>query len=432
MVTPLEQSVGSSCRIIPLRLPTLKVSSVSEPKKPSQRTHTVACPVCATRIEVHTSDVGRKTRCPDCEHTFEIKKAEIKLEIPEAIIDDGDEYGLKDVTQDNDDARRKMSQRLMSQAEKEIREQAERKDLNKRTQGAFEERKPREYTVEDIEEVEKKPHESLTPIDYDPRAETVDFPLNFSAKELARDGKMLADVGLLMRWVFLSIFTSVTIYCAANAVYYGSLDQQTFSTYMYTLFGSTLSVVLGAGTITFLGSYLLFLVMTISSGLDEWDWPELGIFDRVMEALFFVLALVLTMVPFGIMVTIKVSFAWVFLFLPCVLFPIVYLSMLDQGSLMVPWSNVIVASLFKLPVKWALFYVGTLGLLAAVAFIGYAVYSMAGIERLGYISLPGGVLVVGYMLVYAIWLGRLSWEIAEVNSVYEEAGTSDKKEPASH
>ena len=422
----------SLCRIIPLRLPTLKVSSVSEPKKPSQRTHTVTCPVCATRIEVRTSDVGRKTRCPDCEHTFEIKKEEIKLEIPEEVIDDGDEYGLKDVTQDNDDARRKMSQNIMSQAEKEIREQAERKDLNKRTQGAFEERKPREYTVEDIEEVEKKPHESLTPIDYDPRAETVDFPLNFSPAELARDGKMLADVGLLMRWVFLSIFSSVTIYFAANAIYYGSLPtgEQTFTTYMYTLMGSMLAVIIGSGTLAFLGSHFLFLVMTISSGLEEWDWPELGIFDRVVEALFFVLALVLTFVPYGIMLTLDVSFAWVFLCLPCILFPIVYLSMLDQGSLMVPWSNVIVASLFKLPVKWALFYVGTLGLLAAVAFIGYAVFSMAGIERLGYISLPGGVLLVGYLLIYAIWLGRLSWEIAEVNSVYEEAGTSDK-EPAS-
>lgn len=406
---------------------------MSEPKKPSQRTHTVTCPVCATRIEVRTSDVGRKTRCPDCEHTFEIKKAEIKLEIPEEIMeDDGDEYGLKDVTHDNDDARRKMSQNIMSQAEKEIREQAERKDLNKRTQGAFEERKPREYTVEDIEEVEKKPHESLTPIDYDPRAETVDFPLNFSPKELARDGKMLADVGLLMRWVFLSIFASVTIYFAANAIHFGSLPtpEQSFTSYMYTLFGSTLAVVLGAGTMTFLGSHFLFLVMTISSGLDEWDWPELGIFDRVVEALFFVLALVLTLVPLGIMLTIESSLAWVFAFLPCFLFPIVYLSMLDQGSLVVPWSNTIVASLFKLPVKWALFYVGTLGLLAVVGFVAYAVFSMAGIERLGYISLPGGVLLVGYLLIYAIWLGRLSWEIAEVNSVYEEAGTS-KEEPAS-
>lgn len=374
-------------------------------------------------MTVLTADVGRNTECPDCGHVFEIKKAEIKLEIPEEVLLE-DEYGLKDVGHDHDEARKKMGQNIMSQAERELKEQAERKDLNKKTQGAFEERRPREYEIEE-EEGEKKPRESLTPEDYQPRAELVDFPLNFTPKELARDAMLFSDVGLLMRWVFLSIFAALSLYFTVTAIYNGSLPSQNIVTYLTTFMCTVLAMVIGAGTLAFLGSFFLFLVMTVSTGMDEWEWPELGIFDRVMEALFMIVAMSLTMVPFGIMVTIDKSMAWPFLLLPGVAFPVVYLAMLDQGNVFAPWSNTIMASLFQIPVKWLLFYAATLGLLAVCSLLGYGLYAMAGIERLAYIALPGGVIVVGYFFVYAIWLGRLSWEIAELNSEYKEEDTSN-------
>ncbi|PQO26930.1 hypothetical protein C5Y96_19310 [Blastopirellula marina] len=365
-------------------------------------------------------DVGRKTECPDCHHRFTIEKAEIKLDIPDPIVPE-DEYGLKDVTHDHDEARKKIGQEIMSQAEKELKEQAERKDLNKRTQGAFEERTPRNYQDADIEE-EKKPREQLTPIDYNPREELVDYPLTFSPNEIKRDFLLFADVGLLMRWVFLSIFASITVYFAANAIYYGMLPlpSQTFITYMYSLAGSAMSVIIGAGTIAFLGSYFLFLVMSISSGLDEWDWPELGIFDRMMEALFLVFALMFSLIPFGIMVTIDQWSAVPLLAITVLGFPIIYLSMLDQGSVLTPWSSIILASLYKLPGKWLLFYVATSVLIAAILTAGAAIFFFAGIERLAYIALPGGVMLVGGTLIYALWLGRLSWEIAVRTSADRE------------
>ncbi|PQO42848.1 hypothetical protein [Blastopirellula marina] len=377
-------------------------------------------------MTVLTADVGRKTECPDCGHIFEIKKAEIKLEIPEEILPE-DEYGLKDVSHDHDEARRKMGQNIMSQAEKEIKEQAERKDLNKKTQGAFEERRPRERELQiEGDEHEPKPRESLTPEDYQPRDELVDFPLSFTPKELARDVMLFSDVGLLMRWVFLSIFAAVTLYFAVNAIYYGSLESQTIVTYLSTFMYTVLSVVLGAGTLAFLGSYFLFLVMTVSTGLEEWEWPEIGIFDRVMEALFMIVALSLTMVPFGIMITIDKSMAWPCLFIPGVAFPLVYLGMLDQGTVLSPWSNTIMVSLFQIPVKWLMFFGATLGLLVVCCLVGYGMFAMAGIERLAYIALPGGVLVVGYFLAYAIWLGRLSWEISELHAEYKEEDAESK------
>ncbi|MFN3153585.1 hypothetical protein [Bremerella sp.] len=383
---------------------------MTEPSSPQFKTHVVKCPVCSTRMTVRSMDVGRKTECPDCHHRFTIEKADIKLDIPDPIVPE-DEYGLKEVAHDHDDARKKVGQEIMSQAQKEMREQAERKDLNKRTQGAFEERKPRQYQDADEEE-EKKPREQLTPIDYNPREELVDYPLTFSPKEIQRDILLFSDVGLLMRWVFLSLFASVTVYFAANAIYYGLQPNQTFMTYMYSLAGSAMSVVLGAGTIIFLGSHFLFLVMSVSSGLDEWDWPELGIFDRMMEALFLVIAVVLAIVPFGIMATFDPWSAIPLLAFTFLGFPVIYLSMLDQGSVVTPWSSMIVSSLFKLPGKWLLFYVATFVLISAILAVGAAIFLFAGIERLAYIALPGGVMLVGGTLIYGLWLGRLSWEIA--------------------
>jgi len=367
-------------------------------------------------------DVGRKTECPDCHHRFTIEKAEIKLDVPDPIVPE-DEYGLKEVAHDHDDARRKLGQEIMSQAERETKEQAERKDLNKRTQGAFEERKPRNY--QDADEEEKKPREQLTPIDYDPRKELVDYPLTFSPKEIQRDVLLFSDVGLLMRWVFLSLFASITVYFAANAIYYGMQPTQTFMTYMYSFAGTAMSVVIGAGTLIFLGSHFLFLVMSISSGQDEWDWPELGIFDRMMEALFLVIALALSLVPFGIMATIDQWIAIPLLGITFFAFPVIYLSMLDQGSIVTPWSSMIVSSLFKLPGKWLLFYLATFVLVSAILATGAAIFFFAGIDRLAYIALPGGVLLVGGTLIYALWLGRISWEIGALHADEqddEEAG----------
>lgn len=362
-------------------------------------------------------DVGRKTECPDCHHRFTIEKSEIKLDVPEPIVPE-DEYGLKDVAHDHDEARKKMGQEIMSQAEKEMKEQAERKDLNKRTQGAFEERKPRGY--QDSDEEEKQPREQLTPIDYDPREELVDYPLTFAPKEIQRDILLFSDVGLLMRWVFLSVFASVTIYFATNAIYYGVQPDQTIMNYMYSLAGTAFSVVLGAGTTIFLGSHFLFLVMSISSGQEEWDWPELGIFDRMMEALFLVIAVLLSIVPFGLMATIDQWSALPLLAFTFLGFPVIYLSMLDQGSVVTPWSSSVVSSLFKLPGKWLLFYIATFVLISAIMATGAAIFFFAGIERLAYIALPAGVMLVGGTFIYALWLGRLSWEIAELSSKERE------------
>lgn len=367
-------------------------------------------------MTVLTSDVGRKTECPDCGHVFPIQKAEVKLEIPEPIVME-DSYDLKEASHDHDDARKKLSQSIMSQAEKELKEQAERKDLHKKTQGAFEERRKADSVDDDGE---RKPRESLTPEDYDPRADLVEFPVRFTPHEIRRDLMMFADVGLLMRWVFLSIFCGITLYLLVNAIYYASVDATTFGTWMACFASTAFAVVVGAVTMVFVGSNFLFLTMTISSGIDKFDWPELGIFDRAMEALFFVIAFFLGLLPFVIVYTIDPAIATPLAALEILAFPVFFLAMLAQGTVLMPWSGTILMSLVRIPGKWFAFYVATTLLWGVLAFAGYLLYFFAGIERLAYIALPGGVLLVGGLLVYAIWLGRVSWEIAELNSEIRE------------
>ncbi len=359
-----------------------------------------------------SEDVGRDVQCPDCHHIFEIKQQKLESPAPQPPLDeDEDEYGLKASEDDPNDARKAIGQSIYSQAEKELREQAARQDLHKRTPGAFEERKAR-YRDEDDEEKEKKPRENLTPADYDPRDKLVEFPIAFTPKELKRDMLMLADVGLLMRWVFLSIFTGLTIYFTTLAIYHANYEPPNFASYFFSLMLTIFSVLIGAGTLSYLGSHFLFLVMSISSGLDDWDWPESGLFERLAETLFLVLALLITAVPFGALSTMNSALAIPSLLITFLLFPLVYLCMLDQGAPYLPWSNSIVSSLLRIPMKWLLFYAATFILLVVCGAIAYLVFRLAGWEQLAYVALPAGVLLVGYLLVYALWLGRLGWEIA--------------------
>ena len=397
---------------------------MTEHSSSSSKTHDVTCPVCSTRLTVLTADTGRKMECPDCGHILTITKPEQKVVLPSEEEDIEDIYGLKDVDDSHDEARKKLGQNLMSQAEKEIREQAERPELHKRTQGAFEERRRVEAIDDDVP---SKPREPLTPIDYDPRSKLVEFPIRFTPQELSRDVGLFTDVGLLMRWVFLSLFTAMVLYLVINAVYYSNVTPPTFMSYMASMACTFLSVCLGTVAVVFLGSYFLFLTMSISSGMDDFDWPELGIFDRVMEALFFVAGLFFALIPFAVVATIDLTLALPLLALGFLAFPVAFLSLLDQNSIITPWSNTVVFSLFKLTGKWLMFYVATFFLTIAVGGFGYMLYFFAGIERLAYIALPCGVLVVGGLMIYSIWLGRMSWEISALHGEEREAEREAKE-----
>ena len=382
-------------------------------------THDVQCPLCGTRITVLSDDLGKPAECPDCHHLFEVTQREIvtapPTSAPANTSDEEDDYGLKSSDDDPDAARKQLGQSLYAQAEKELQEQAQRQDLHKRTPPAFEPRPKYE-----IEDEDRRPRESLTPQDYDPRSQRIKFPLNFSAAQLTSDAKLLSDVGLLMRWVFLSLFVAMTLYFSTLAIYYANVVPPNFASYFFSLMLTIVSVVVGAATLAYLGSYFLFLVMSVSSGIDEWDWPELGIFDRLTETIFLVAALFLTSVPFGILYSVDAILGLAALSLTFLLFPLVYLSMLDQASPVIPWSTIIFASLARIPGKWFLFYAATFALLLVVGLIGWVVYRLAGFDQLAYIALPGGVLLVGYTLVYALWLGRLGWEISETTPADDE------------
>lgn len=90
-----------------------------------------------------------------------------------------------------------------------------------------------------------------------------------------------------------------------------------------------------------------------------------------------------------------------------VAFPLFYLSALESGSWLMPYSRMVWRSTGLLAWAWALFYGLTIGvgLLLAEAFAAAA-------ERGMYLGLlAGGPLLAAYLLIYARLLGRLAWRI---------------------
>jgi len=383
---------------------------VSSPSHPEDSTHVVQCPICGTRMSIFTNDVGKDTECPDCGHVFEIKSKQIELNVPKPIVSDEDDYGLKDVDESHDYARHSVGRKIYESAEEELRDQKERGKLSHRTPGAFDNLPP--------EDNPEKNRERLTPDDYDPRAHRVEFPLTFAPDELVKDAMIIADVGLLMRWVFLSIFTAITLYLGYHAITLGS-GEANFLYWVSSMMCTTAAVVIGAATCVFLASIFLFVVMSVSGGVEDWDWPDTGVVDRVMEAMFLVSALFVSAIPFGVLYTSDSPLAILSLLLVFFLFPLLYLSALDQGSFYIPVSGSIFGSLLAIPHRWLLFYAATGLLLLGVSGAGFGFYKFAPVEKQTYLALPFGVLFVGYLLVYGIWLGRLAWEISEYNGKLE-------------
>ncbi len=155
-----------------------------------------------------------------------------------------------------------------------------------------------------------------------------------------------------------------------------------------------------------LGSCFLVIVSETASGNDRiQQWPEMNFIDLICDAAFPVNSLALAAVP-------GAGIAWldpgngplyvgVSIFVG---FPVVFLSMLESGSRMSPWSTAILRSLRTGRRGWAIFYLETaVGMAAAVGL------------TMGLSPTPGDAIVLNIpfdlliLIVYARLLGRLGW-----------------------
>jgi len=172
--------------------------------------------------------------------------------------------------------------------------------------------------------------------------------------------------------------------------------------------------VLGTLLLSFFATRMIdVLEMTANDTEKKWiDWPDHDIAGRFLNLMFFVNAASFSALPGGIAAQffasplLRATMVFVSLFL---LFPIVLLSMLDQGSCMVPYSQRIWMSVEQIPGAWLRFYLRS-GVMAA---------GMMGILWIGPLafSWPQRALVIlGGCLaawVYVRWLGGIGLTCVE-------------------
>lgn len=377
-------------------------------------TEAVVCPLCNTRVNIKASDLGKRVMCPDCETAFVAKlAAKKKPATPKNDLTDDDVYSLKEAVHDDTSAKQ-MAARYFEEAERQSKAEKERHTLSD---------KP--YQKKGGEDLASQPYdpalhaekkrESLTPEDYDPRATRVKYPVSLSAEALATDFKFFADIQFLTRWIVTSIALAIVMYMAINAIILGS-GAADFAAYFNSFSLTTLTVVVGAIVLVYLASAFMNVTTSIASGIDRLEWPETPAFDRIMETIFFVVALMLSLLPAGLVGAILSKYLAIPVGgLSFLLFPYFYLALLDSGSPIIPFSGSILAAIGRKLHKWVLFYLVTGVVLVAILALGGIGYyfSGEGYKYVKYMVLPAGVLTTGYVLFYAVWLGKLGWECSQ-------------------
>ncbi|UUO08253.1 hypothetical protein M4951_08005 [Blastopirellula sp. J2-11] len=380
--------------------------------KDKDPTESVVCPVCNTRVTIQSRDLGKRVMCPDCQTAFVAKLAAKKAPVKQVEMSDDDIYSLKEAVHD-DTSSKQMAARYFAEAERQSRAEKERPHLSdKPYQKMVEERAAAQFNADMPPETKR---ESLTPEDYDPRSTRVQYPLSLSAEAITTDVKFFLDIQFLTRWIVIAMATAVVFYMAINAVALGS-GAADFGAYFNSFALTTMTVVVGAIVLVFLASAFMNISTSIASGVSQLEWPETPIFERIMETIFFVVALILAMTPAGLVAALVSPWLAAPLgILGFFLFPYFYLALLDSGSPIVPFSGAILAAVGRKLHKWFLFYIVTGVVLLGILVLGALGYYFSGeqYKYAKYMVLPAGVLTTGFLLFYAVWLGKLGWECSQ-------------------
>lgn len=165
---------------------------------------------------------------------------------------------------------------------------------------------------------------------------------------------------------------------------------------------------------------MLDIVRDTAAGADEVEPTEQLWMDRLFECLFPLFALGVAVLPAVGLAQLGMTMPWIAPACVFFLFPVVLLSMMANGSPVIPFSPSVFASLLFSCRAWAVFYGLTFLMGAAIAMIGWllslvTVLSITLIGGLFFIvpllfdALVLAVALVWAMLVYSRLLGRLAW-----------------------
>jgi len=242
--------------------------------------------------------------------------------------------------------------------------------------------------------------------------------------------------GVWQRWLGLSVGLAAVLILVANgvAVTQGGPSKEWALAILYSglaVFGAAMWYVFGP-------AILLAIFQDTAAGNDRVEsWPDGPWIDTALEGLYLVCALATAgLVASGVwegakLIGLDLRIAALLAgSVGFVAFPVFLLSMIEQGSILMPVSGPVWSSVISGWRWWALFLVESLllGLVLEIALMG-VVRSLRGagigIMQMLLLAAMAG-LVVGFMIVYFRLLGRLAWCCEEVLSL--RAADDDEEE----
>jgi DNA-directed RNA polymerase subunit RPC12/RpoP len=312
------------------------------------------CPVCHTRLHFTLDQVGQTAVCPDCRVPLVVPPPKPK---PRAYRDE--EQGPADY--DVGQAPQRTSTPVSGRPRK----------IDRR------------YLVPTADRPSLPPHPFLTGV---PR-----FPFYR---------------GVLIRWL---AFWLTALPIAALGRFAAEIAMQGY--------GAMVGVPLLAATgffaawwIAALGASFLAIVNETASGNDQIQvWPELSFIDSIFEAAFVVNSMAVAAVPGAGVAWLDPGHGPLYVGISIFAgFPVVFLSMLERDSCMLPWSPAVLQSLWTGRRVWTIFYLETT--VAITAAVGLTMeLPFPPVEAILW-TIPLDLVV---MTVYARLLGRLGWCLQE-------------------
>jgi hypothetical protein len=158
-------------------------------------------------------------------------------------------------------------------------------------------------------------------------------------------------------------------------------------------------------------AFLLAIAQDTAEGADQIEaWPEAAFVDWAFEFFFIVNSLIVGVLPGVVALQVLTPLEWPLRVaaVPCglfFLFPIVLLSMLESGSVFVPFSSSVAGSLLSKWWAWAVFYLESAALLAVLLGVAGVLFRFLGPWSVFLIAIAW----VWGLMVYFRLLGRLAW-----------------------
>lgn len=382
--------------------------------------HPIVCERCQTLMYASDDQVGQRLPCPDCGHRNLARPRPAKRTPPRVMVDDGDEYQLDETSAPPPTPvfmtieAREAEGRAAARARAGIREPEP--DL-------FDDDPPVETGGSTSSRSQPARSQRSSPPAPQPAAK----PAEARRERPSRDPRrplvpvvqgvlsMLFSAEVLIRWGMLSIVLTGLLFLLASAI--NAMGNQAL--YLLPFFAGGCIV---AGFWLISAAPLFVAIVTQSTdGVDELHDPPGWMSLDYAETAFIIIATMLSALPawLATKAAVELPEEWRFVLAVAIwliVFPLIVLSALEQGTMFAIFSPRIAASLIRCFIPWTTFYIVSTLAIAAAGGLAYFLLSRANLLAL----FPIPWLAVALILLYMRLIGRLGWWIADVMSAPQE------------